>query len=61
MKQWNKNTSRMFLFLLIFMNLVVLIGQLWPKGAPPFARIVNVVFLILALVYFSLALLKLKE
>jgi hypothetical protein len=26
-------------------NTVVLLGQLWPEGAPPFARWVNILFL----------------
>ena len=34
------------LVLLIIVNLVVLLGQLWPEGAPPFARAVNIGFLI---------------
>lgn len=27
------------------LNLIVLTGQIWPEGAPPFARVVNIVFL----------------
>jgi hypothetical protein len=38
-----------FLWLLILLNLVVLLGQLWPEGAPPFARTVNILFLVLTL------------
>lgn len=38
--------------LLVVLNCVVLLGQLWPEGAPPFARIVNILFLVLALLYF---------
>ena len=30
---------------LVVLNLVVLLGQVWPEGAPPFARTVNIVFL----------------
>lgn len=40
------------LSVLILLNLVVLMGQLWPAGAPPFARIVNIIFLVLSLLYF---------
>jgi hypothetical protein len=36
---------------LIVLNAVVLLGQLWPEGAPPFARAVNVVCLILDLCF----------
>lgn len=39
--------------LLTLLNLVVLLGQLWPEGAPPFARKVNILFLSLSLVYFG--------
>jgi|GEM_PF-1873430 len=45
-------SNRYILILLIVMNLMVLLGQLWPEGAPPFARFVNIIFLILSLVYF---------
>ena len=38
--------------LLVVLNCVVLLGQLWPEGAPPFARIVNILFLVLSLLYF---------
>jgi len=34
------------LILLIATNLVVLLGQLLPEGAPPFARAVNIAVLI---------------
>lgn len=36
---------------LIVLNLVVLLGQIWPDGAPPFARAVNIVFLVLNLAF----------
>ena len=39
------------LILLLLLNVVVLLGQLWPEGAPPFARTVNIVFLCAVLVY----------
>lgn len=31
---------------LVVLNGVVLLGQLWPEGAPPFARVVNIAFLV---------------
>lgn len=31
------------LILLLVLNAVVLLGQLWPEGAPPFASIVNII------------------
>ena len=48
---------RTFVIVLIVLNCVVLLGQLWPEGAPPFARLVNILFLVLSLVYFIRALL----
>ena len=45
-----------FVILLIVLNAVVLLGQLWPEGAPPFARGVNIVFLVLSGAYFARAL-----
>lgn len=41
---------RPLLWLLLILNAVVLLGQLWPEGAPPFARTVNIIFLALSLV-----------
>ena len=41
------------LSVLILINAVVLLGQLWPQGAPPFARAVNITFLVAALSYFA--------
>ena len=49
-------SRRAFLVVLIVLNAVVLLGQLWPEGAPPFARAVNVLFLVLSLAYFVAAL-----
>lgn len=45
-------TNRIVLVALIILNVVVLLGQIWPEGAPPFARIVNIVFLVLSMVFF---------
>ncbi|MBL8011259.1 MAG: hypothetical protein JNJ64_11680 [Flavobacteriales bacterium] len=42
---------RTLLVILVCLNAVVLLGQLWPEGAPPFARIVNIVFLVAVLGY----------
>jgi hypothetical protein len=49
---------RPLLWLLILLNSVVLLGQLWPEGAPPFARIVNILFLLLSLATFGILLLR---
>ncbi len=45
------------LAVLVVLNSMVLLGQLWPAGAPPFARAVNILFLLLSLgVFVSLLL-----
>lgn len=36
-------TPRSLVILLLVLNAIVLLGMLWPEGAPPFARIVNIV------------------
>ena len=41
---------RALLWVLLLLNVVVLLGQIWPAGAPPFARPVNIGFLVLSLV-----------
>jgi len=43
---------RIFVAVLTLLNAVVLLGQVWPEGAPPFARTVNVAFLVLSLAFF---------
>ena len=44
--------KRPLLLVLVLLNLVVLLGQVWPEGAPPFARVVNIGFLVLSLLFF---------
>ncbi|MGV3697381.1 hypothetical protein [Flavobacterium sp.] len=41
-----------FLILLVILNFMVLMGQLWPEFAPPFASVVNILFLIFSLLFF---------
>lgn len=41
------------LLTLLALNGVVLLGQLWPEGAPPFARTVNILFLVGNLVFLA--------
>lgn len=53
--------KKVFLVILLIMNAMVLTGQLWPEGAPPFARTVNILFLILSLVYFISQLVNRKK
>jgi hypothetical protein len=41
----NKNTEKAWVIVLMILNVMVLTGQLWPEGAPLFARMVNLIFL----------------
>lgn len=43
--------SKKFIAVLILLNVVVLIGQVWPEGAPPFARAANIVCLVATLAF----------
>lgn len=45
------NNNKAFLIILFILNSVVLLGQLWPAGAPPFANYVNIVTLLINLVF----------
>ncbi|UTW61290.1 hypothetical protein KFE98_14880 [bacterium SCSIO 12741] len=49
------------IILLIILNIMVLLGQIWPEGAPPFARTVNILFLIGSLTFFGTSLFRKKE
>ncbi len=42
-----KQPPRAIIVVLLVLNAVVLLGQIWPAGAPPFARGVNIAFLAL--------------
>ena len=44
-------TLKFFVPILVILNAVVLLGQLWPEGAPPFARTVNIATLAFDLVF----------
>ena len=46
------NPKTFVLIILVALNAIVLLGQVWPEGAPPFARTVNIVFLTLSLLFF---------
>ena len=50
----NVTAKRPILIVLLTLNAIVLLGQLWPEGAPPFARVVNILFLLGSLGYFLL-------
>lgn len=45
--------SRALLVVLLLVNAVVLLGQIWPDGAPPFARTVNIAFLLATMWMFA--------
>jgi hypothetical protein len=40
------------LIILIILNSIVLLGQVYPERVPPFARIVNIIFLFSSLIFF---------
>ena len=44
-------TIKWFVTALIVLNAVVLLGRLWPEGAPPFAWAVDLAFLVLCLLF----------
>jgi hypothetical protein len=53
--------NKVLIVVLIILNAIVLLGQLWPQGAPPFARVVNILFLICSLIFFLVLLVKNKS
>lgn len=46
------------IIVLLLLNIMVLLGQVWPEGAPPFARTVNIIFLSGSLLFFIYVLRK---
>lgn len=57
MKSYRKTT----LLVLIILNIMVLLGQIWPEGAPPFAKTINILFLLTSLLYFLFAINKKRK
>jgi len=53
-----KKVRTIILIILIVLSAMVLLGQIWPEGASPFAGIVNITFLSFSMLYFILALIK---
>ncbi len=53
--------KRFLLYPLILLNAMVLLGQLWPEGAPEFAHSVNLLFLIASLLYFTVELVSMRK
>ena len=54
-----RRKHRALLIALIVVNAMVLLGRIWPEGAPPFAPAVDLGFLVVSLVYFATALRRL--
>jgi hypothetical protein len=52
--------NKAVLIVLLILNAIVLLGQIWPEGAPPFARVVNIIFLLLSLGFFLSLLVRRK-
>lgn len=44
--------KKTILIVLLILNAIVLLGQVWPEGAPPFAKTINIVFLVCNLLFF---------
>lgn len=53
-----KKIKKVLLIILPVLNAIVLLGQIWPEGAPAFAREINIIFLCSSLVFFVVLLLK---
>jgi hypothetical protein len=56
LKNYVMTRLKPILIILVVLNIVVLLGQLWPEGAPPFARVVNILFLSFSLLFFYISL-----
>ncbi len=46
---------KVILIFLLILNAIVLLGQIWPEGAPPFARTVSIAFLAGNLIFLAAA------
>lgn len=53
-----KQTHRLILITLLVLNIMVLAGQVWPAGAPPFARVINIIFLLGSLAWLAYSLFR---
>lgn len=53
--------KKIILIVLILLNAIVLLGQIYPEGAPLFARTVNVIFLVSSLIYFLVSILSIPK
>ena len=53
-----KKNGKLILVVLLILNSTVLLGQLWPEGAPPFAGTANIVTLVLNLIFLVACIVK---
>ncbi|MES2725692.1 MAG: hypothetical protein V4643_01225 [Bacteroidota bacterium] len=53
--------KKALLIILLILNVIVLLGQIWPAGAPPFARVVNIIFLTGSFLFFAYSVKDLKQ
>jgi hypothetical protein len=44
--------KKTILIILLILNAIVLLGQVWPEGTPPFAKTINMLFLVGNLLFF---------
>ncbi|MDX9891554.1 MAG: hypothetical protein RBS29_03555 [Bacteroidales bacterium] len=51
-----KKYKKIALLILLILNILVLLGQVWPEGVPPFAQTINYIFLTFTILYFSISL-----
>ncbi len=56
-----KHMKKALLIILLILNVIVLLGQIWPAGAPPFARVVNIIFLTGSFLFFAYSVKDLKQ
>lgn len=49
---------KLVILVLLLFNSVLLLGQVWPEGAPPFARAANIVFAACNLTFLGFCLLR---
>ncbi len=56
-----KQMKKALLIILLLLNVIVLLGQIWPAGAPPFARVVNIIFLTGSFLFFAYSVKDLKQ
>lgn len=52
--------NKVVLLILLVLNAIVLLGQLWPEGAPPFAGAVNILTLLCNVLFFLILVRKNK-